>query len=108
MTLKEKLLKIQNTLIAPKDLTNKFGNYKYRSAEGILEAVKPLCKANNCLIILGDDLVNIGDRYYIKATATLADVNSDDTITSSSFAREEESKKGMDGSQITGAFIICP
>lgn len=96
----EKLIKIQKELKAPKGQYNSFGNYKYRSAEDILEAVKPLCAENGCLLTLCDTLENIGDRYYIKATATFTDGEKSVEVTA--YAREEENKKGMDGSQITG------
>lgn len=95
------LLQIQQTLNAPKNLTNKFGGYKYRSAEAILEAVKPLLKEQGIVITINDTLEQIGDRYYIKATVSLHKGNH--TVTTQAYAREEESKKGMDGSQITGA-----
>ena len=95
------LLQIQQTLNAPKNLTNKFGGYKYRSAETILEAAKPLLKEQGIVITINDTLEQIGDRYYIKATVSLHKDNH--TITTQAYAREEESKKGMDGSQITGA-----
>ena len=98
----EKLMLIQNELKAPKGQKNTFGNYNYRSCEDILNAVKPLCLKNKSVLKLSDDLVLIGDRYYIKATATLYDVESDSEISNNAYAREEESKKGMDGSQITG------
>ena len=98
--MKEKLLKIQQELKAPKNQFNAFGKYKYRSAEDILEAVKPVLLECGCVLTLSDDLVNIGDRYYVKATATLSNGEVIDQVTA--FAREEESKKGMDGSQITG------
>jgi hypothetical protein len=101
-TLLEKLSNIQNELKAPKGQYNKFGNYKYRSCEDILEAVKPLLKKNRTSLIISDELENIGDRYYIKATAILYDLDSDNKIYNTAFAREEEVKKGMDGSQITG------
>lgn len=103
MNINEKLLKIQIDLKAPKGQYNSFGKYKYRSCEDILEAVKPLLKENKCTLTIKDDMEQIGDRYYIKATAILADTESDNTIiTNTAYAREEESKKGMDGSQITG------
>lgn len=97
--MKDKLRKIQNTLSVPKNQRNSFGNYNYRSCEDILEAVKPLL--GDLTLVLEDELVNIGDRYYVKATATLSDDK--DSIKVSAYAREEETKKGMDGSQITGA-----
>lgn len=103
MNINEKLLKIQIELKAPKGQYNSFGKYKYRSCEDILEAVKPLLQENKCTLIIKDDMEQIGDRYYIKATAILADTEADNTIiTNTAYAREEESKKGMDGSQITG------
>lgn len=95
------LIKIQSELKAPKNQRNNFGNYQYRSAEDILEALKPLLKAHNCYLTLSDELVNIGDRYYIKATATIYSEKTSVSVTA--YAREEESKKGMDGSQISGA-----
>ena len=101
MTLHAKLIEIQSTLNAPKDRKNSFGNYNYRSAEDILEALKPLLKAQDCTLKISDELVNIGDRYYIKATAEINDGTEKESSTG--YAREEETKKGMDGSQITGA-----
>lgn len=92
---------IQSKLKAPKGNYNSFGKYKYRSAEDILEAVKPLLNDENCILTLSDEIVQVGDRYYIKATCTL--VNSDgQLVKTSALAREEETKKGMDASQITG------
>jgi hypothetical protein len=96
-----KLSKIQTELKAPKGQTNAFGKYKYRSCEDIMEALKPHLAENNLAIILSDELVNIGDRYYIKASATLT--NGKEEIINTAYAREEESKKGMDSSQVTGA-----
>ena len=99
----EKLIKVQKELKAPKGQYNSFGKYKYRSAEDILEAVKPLCAENGLLLTLSDTLESIGERYYIKATATITDAENRTVITSvTAYAREEETKKGMDGSQITG------
>ena len=100
-TLHEKLLYIQQTLKAPKGQMNKFGGYKYRSCEDIFEAVKPLLKEQGLTLQTPDELVQVGERYYVKATAILSDGN--ETITNTAYAREEETKKGMDGSQITGA-----
>lgn len=99
--MKDKLVKIQNELKAPKNQKNTFGGYNYRSCEDIFEAVKPLLTKENLLLRMNDELVQIGDRYYIKATAILTDGN--ETIENTAYAREEENKKGMDGSQITGA-----
>mgnify|MGYP002520349852 CR=1 FL=1 len=98
----KKLGALQIALKAPKGQYNKFGGYNYRSCEDILEAVKPILKAQGCSLTISDSLENIGSRYYIKATATLYDMESGETVTNSAYAREEESKKGMDGSQITG------
>ena len=97
----EKLIKIQQNLKAPKNQHNSFGNYNYRSCEDIFEAVKPLLEEENLTLRLNDELVQVGERYYIKATAILSDGT--ETIENTSYAREEETKKGMDGSQITGA-----
>ena len=99
--LQEALIAIQKKLKAPKDLYNKFGNYKYRSAESILEAVKPLLAENGVLLTITDELVMIGTRYYVKSTATAQ--KGDETMCGIGYAREDDSKKGMDGSQVTGA-----
>lgn len=96
-----KLLKIQNELKAPKNQYNSYGGFKYRSCEDILESLKPLLKEEELILRLTDELVNIGDRYYVKATAILTDGAK--TIENVAYAREEETKKGMDGSQITGS-----
>ena len=100
-----KLQAVQSALKAPKSQFNKFGGYAYRKAEDILEAVKPLLAEQGCIITCSDDLVKIGERYYVKATATIinTDAGSHDRIEVTAFAREEEEKKGMDGSQISGA-----
>lgn len=104
MDIREKLLNIQNDLKVPKSQFNKFGNYKYRSCEDILEAVKPLLKINKCVLTISDELVQIGERYYIRATATLTDVeNKDDYFSNTAYAREADNKRGADESQITGA-----
>lgn len=97
----KRLIEIQHKLKAPKGQFNKFGNYKYRSAEDILEAVKPLLYEQGLLLTLTDDAVMLVDRHYIKATATITD-GKGLLITNTAYAREDESKKGMDGSQITG------
>lgn len=96
----DNLIKIQTELKAPKSQRNNFGGYNYRSAEDILEAVKPLLAKYNCQLTLADDVILVGDRIYIKATATFQDGES--TITTSALARESLTKKGMDDSQITG------
>lgn len=98
----KELVDIQSKLKAPKGQYNSFGKYKYRSCEDILEAVKPLLKENNCTLTIADDIMLVGDRFYVKAIVTLKNSNGE-TVTTTAFAREEESKKGMDGSQVTGA-----
>ena len=98
----KELITIQSMLKAPKSLFNKFGNYKYRKAEDILEAVKPLLAEQNCTLVITDDIVMVGNRIYVKSTATIKN-SKGETETTTGFAREEETKKGMDGSQITGA-----
>lgn len=103
MTIYEKLAKIQSTLKAPKGQYNAFGKYKYRNCEDILEAVKPLLAEVKAVVIIGDDLELIGSRFYVKATARFIDCETDAQITNTAYAREEDTKKGMDGSQITGA-----
>lgn len=99
----EKLNKIQAELKAPKGQVNKFGGYNYRSCEDILESVKPLLTKYKCVLTIDDKIELIGERYYIKATATLIDTETGDTSTVSAYAREEENKKGMDSSQLTGS-----
>lgn len=126
MTLKEKLNKIQVELKAPKNLYNKYGNYKYRNAEGILEGVKPLLAETKTILLLQDEIITfgnptdtykkfeddkgsksqieaIGERFYVKATATIKDCESDEEISISAYARESFDKKGQDQSQITGS-----
>jgi hypothetical protein len=103
MSVYEKLLDVQNELKAPKSQYNKFGNYNYRNCEDILEAAKPICKKHKAVVFLSDKLVMNGERHYIEATATFVDVETNETIIVTAYAREEESKKGMDGSQVTGA-----
>ena len=96
----DKLIAIQSELKAPKGQYNSFGKYKYRSAEDILEAVKPLCVKHNVLLTLTDSIELIGERYYVKATARVSDGTKAVEVTA--LAREDLDKKGMDGSQITG------
>ena len=96
------LVKIQAELKAPKNQTNNFGKYKYRSAEDIIEAVKPILNKYGTALVVSDEVVQVGDRIYIKATATLLD-NTDNVISVNGWAREEEVKKGMDAAQITGS-----
>ncbi|VSQ77714.1 essential recombination function protein [Streptococcus pneumoniae] len=103
-TLRKKLLNIQRDLKAPKGQYNNFGKYSYRNAEDIMEALKPLLVGNNTVCYCKDDYIEqIGERYYLVATIVFADVETDEEITVKARAREEENKKGMDGSQITGA-----
>lgn len=96
----KELLAIQQELKAPKGQFNSFGGYKYRSAEDILEAVKPLIGKYKCVLTLSDDIIHVGDRYYVKAVATLTSEAGQFSV--SAFAREAENKKGMDDSQVTG------
>lgn len=102
MNIYEKLMNIQQELKAPKGQYNSFGKYKYRSCEDILESVKPLLEKYKVTIILTDKLEQIGERYYIRAKAILIDTETNNSIENTAYAREEETKKGMDGSQITG------
>lgn len=95
-----RLIEIQKKLKAPKGQYNNFGKYKYRSCEDILEAVKPILAENGCTLTLSDEIVLIGDRYYVKATARLRGADTDEVAVA--YAREDSEKKGMDGSQITG------
>ena len=99
--LTEKLIIVQSTLKAPKNQRNNFGNYNYRSCEDILEAVKPILAGQGLILTITDDMVMLGNRFYVKATATISD--GENSISNSAFAREEETKKGMDASQITGS-----
>lgn len=96
------LMAVQRDLKAPKGQYNDFGNYKYRSAEDIIEAVKPLLNENGLILNMTDDVVMIGDRIYIKATVSVIDVANGDTVATTAFAREAVTKKGSDDSQITG------
>ena len=102
MGINEKLMRIQTQIKAPKNLYNSFGKYNYRNAEGICEAVKPFLEKENVSLILVDDMVAIGNRYYLKATARLLDNENNESIEVSAFAREPEQKQGMDESKITG------
>ena len=101
----QKLALVQSVLKAPKNQRNKFGGYNDRSAEDILEAVKPLAIKVGALVTIHDDLILIGDRYYVKAVVEFHDIDHPEVpaIVTSALAREEEQKKGMDGSQVTGA-----
>ena len=94
-----KIAKIQQTLKAPKNQYNKFGGYYYRNCEDILESVKPLL--GDLILTINDEIVQIGNRYYVRATATITDGEHEQSATA--YAREEESQKGMDASQVTGS-----
>lgn len=100
--IKEKLMRIQVELKAPKNLYNNFGGYKYRNAEGICEAVKPYLDKEKVCLFMTDDIIEVGGRIYVKATVKLLDNETDEVIEVSAMARESETKKGMDDSQITG------
>lgn len=99
--IREALLEIQSKLHAPKNQLNKFGGYNYRSCEDILEALKPLLKEVGAILTITDEIVLLGERFYVKAHATLT--LGDESVVVSAFAREPEDKKGSDASQITGA-----
>lgn len=101
LTIQQELFAIQQNLKAPKNQYNKFAGFYYRNCEDIMEAVKPLLEPSGCTLVISDEVVQIGERYYVKATATLS--NGKDSISNTAFARESEEKKGMDSSQVTGA-----
>lgn len=96
------LMAVQAELKAPKNQHNSFGKYDYRSAEDIIEAVKPLLKENGLFLNMSDEVVLVGDRYYIKATVKVVDVVTGESVQTSALAREASQKKGMDESQVTG------
>ena len=100
-TLIEKIARVQSSLKAPKSQYNKFGGYSYRSCEDILEGVKPLLAENGLILMISDEIEMVGNRYYVKATAIISD--GEHELRNTAMAREEETKKGMDASQITGA-----
>lgn len=99
----KKLLQVQGDLKAPKGQRNTFGNYNYRSCEDIVEAVKPLLKREGLILNLSDEVVQVGDRYYVKATARVIDIETGEKVETTALAREDENKKGMDLAQITGS-----
>lgn len=99
----KKLLAVQQEIKAPKSQYNSFGKFSYRTCEDILKQTKPVLKEHNCVLIITDDIKQIANRFYITATVRFIDVDSGEEITNTANAREEEAKKGMDGSQITGA-----
>lgn len=98
-----KLGTIQSRLSVPKNQRNNFGNYNYRSCEDITEAVKPYLKELNCALLMRDEIELVGDRFYVKAIATLYDTETGESVEVNAFAREPLQKRGMDDSQITGA-----
>lgn len=103
MTIFEKLQKIQTALKAPKNQHNSYGGYNYRSCEDIFEGLKPCMEEQGTALVITDDIVTIGDRFYVKAVATLYSTEDGSSISNTAYAREETTKKGMDGSQITGS-----
>lgn len=103
MNIKEKLVAIQTELKAPKSKRNTFGNYRYRSCEDIMEAVKPLLEKYGVMLTIRDDVEHIGERFYIKATAYIEDLDSDGFHSVTAYAREDDQKKGMDAAQVTGS-----
>lgn len=103
MKVHEKLQQIQTELKAPKGQFNKFGNYAYRSCEDILEALKPLLAKHKSTVTISDEMVEVGGRVYVKATATFTDAESGESVQTTGYAREAIDKKGMDDSQITGS-----
>ncbi|MDO0329763.1 MAG: ERF family protein [Clostridioides difficile] len=98
-----KLVNIQSTLKAPKSQFNSFGKYNYRSCEDILEGLKPILKEEKALVVLDDNIVQIGNRFYVEATATLIDAETGEKVSTKALAREDETKKGMDLAQVTGS-----
>ena len=98
-----KLVKVQNELKAPKSQYNSFGKYSYRNCEDILEALKPLLNEVKAIVNISDEIILIGERYYVKATVKFIDAETGEVVEASAMAREEETKKGMDASQLTGS-----
>ena len=98
----KKLGAIQSALKAPKNQYSAFGGYNYRSCEDILESLKPLLRDQSCTLVLSDDVINVGDRYYIIATATIYDNESGESFSNKAYAREANSKPKMDEAQVTG------
>lgn len=103
MNIYQKLSDIQSQISVTKSNYNSFGKYSYRSAEDILEAAKPVCKNNGCVLTIRDEMIALEGRFYVMAVCTLTDIESLEKIEVTAFAREEENKKGMDASQVTGA-----
>lgn len=103
MNIYEKLMNIQKELKCNKNQHNSFGNYNYRSCEDILESLKPLLNKYRCTLTISDELQNIGDRYYIKATARLINIDATESIENTAYARESDDKKGMSAEQVSGS-----
>lgn len=103
MSIYEKLNKVQIELNAPKNLYNKFAGYAYRNCEGILTGLKPLLEKYGCTIILSDNVVQIGERFYVVATATFTDTETGETVSNTAYAREGNDQKGLTPAQITGS-----
>ena len=103
MSVYKKLIEVQTKLKAPKSQYNSFGKYSYRNCEDILEALKPILKEVGATIIISDEVVSVNERYYVKATVKFIDTETGDMVEASANAREEDNKKGMDSSQLTGS-----
>lgn len=103
MNVYEKLMNVQSNLKSPKSQFNSFGKYKYRNCEDILEAVKPLLAEVKAILTLTDTIEHIGERFYVKATATFIDIEKGERLEVSALAREDEIQKGMSSSQVTGS-----
>ena len=103
MGIQEKLMNIQYELKCNKSQYNSFGRYAYRSSEDILEAVKPLLYKYKATLVINDDIVLLGDRFYVKATSKITDIETGEYVESTAFAREDESQKGMSSAQVTGS-----
>ena len=103
MSVYKKLIEVQTRLKAPKNQYNSFGKYSYRNCEDILEALKPILKEVGATIIISDEVVPVNERYYVKATVKFIDTETGEAVEASANAREEDNKKGMDSSQLTGS-----
>ena len=103
MSVYKKLIEVQTKLKAPKNQYNSFGKYSYRNCEDILEALKPILKEVGATIIISDEVVSVNERYYVKATVKFIDTETGERVEASANAREEDNKKGMDSSQLTGS-----
>ena len=103
MSVYKKLIDVQTKLKAPKNQYNSFGKYSYRNCEDILEALKPILKEVGATIIISDEVVSVNERYYVKATVKFIDTETGEVVEASANAREEDNKKGMDSSQLTGS-----